>query len=478
LTQYGIASAMGVKDAEAFGIGAAAGGYAAPFNINGVRDFLGSTDQITSLFSLGNTSYNSYVTSSVSGQITSMIGGIAAAIYDGNYQIGAYGANQVFTYNDSAGRSKKPNDDGPYKGLYNVYDFSLSNMPLLVAVSDAEGHLTFLSAQYSANGTFYNGESFADFVHQISGSDNAFATLTGTTLPSYDGANVSQRGQNWLVPGDWTDVPKYHGSGSIATGLQDNGVLVTGSDATAYTSYVADRTVESGVFIPPPKNQTDATVNIVGGLLGIAGGKIAALGDSTPTFNSQFNSANQPLDQTSTVVSEGGQSEFAFSRNFTPSIQPAAQVTGDTQSQLNFSDPAQTAQQFLSNSGTETTATVPEKVFAAETAVADSGASSAMQGALLRQQLAAEEVAGTRMPQSITGYTNHGLNQVISRDGVGVSPQAILDTWNNPTSITGQIDRYGGKFMLGGQNATIVVNAQGKIITAWPNGSAGFRIMP
>jgi hypothetical protein len=69
-------------------------------------------------------------------------------------------------------------------------------------------------------------------------------------------------------------------------------------------------------------------------------------------------------------------------------------------------------------------------------------------------------------------------NRVISRDGVGVSPQAILDTWNNPTSITGQIDQNGGKFMLGGQNATIVVNPQGKIITAWPNGSAGFRIMP
>jgi hypothetical protein len=68
------------------------------------------------------------------------------------------------------------------------------------------------------------------------------------------------------------------------------------------------------------------------------------------------------------------------------------------------------------------------RTLAAETAVTDTGTNSAMQGALLRQQLAAEEVALTRMPQSLTGYTSHGLNQVISRDGVGVSPQAILDT--------------------------------------------------
>jgi hypothetical protein len=102
LAEYGIASAMGIRDAEAFGIGAAAGGYAAPFAINGVRDFLGSNDQVASLFSLGNTSYNSYVTRSVSGQITNLVGGIAAAIYDGNYQLGAYGANQVFTYNDES----------------------------------------------------------------------------------------------------------------------------------------------------------------------------------------------------------------------------------------------------------------------------------------------------------------------------------------------------------------------------------------
>ena len=100
LAEYGVASAFGVKDAEALGIGATAGAYFAPFAINATRDLLGSSDQTVSLFQLGNTGYNSYVTNSVSGQLTNIVGGIASSIYDGNYQMGAYGANQVFTYND------------------------------------------------------------------------------------------------------------------------------------------------------------------------------------------------------------------------------------------------------------------------------------------------------------------------------------------------------------------------------------------
>jgi hypothetical protein len=138
-------------------------------------------------------------------------------------------------------------------------------MPILAAVADSDsvdGHLTFLSPQYTADGTFQNGETFADFVHRISGSDNAFATLTGTTVPTYDGADISQQGQNLTVPGDWTDVIKYHGSGSIGTDLPDDGVLITASHGTTYTTYVADPTVDTGLFGPPPKSQIQATVDI------------------------------------------------------------------------------------------------------------------------------------------------------------------------------------------------------------------------
>jgi hypothetical protein len=72
---------------------------------------------------------------------------------------------------------------------------------------------------------------------------------------------------------------------------------------------------------------------------------------------------------------------------------------------------------------------------AAKTTV--TGAESAAQGAMLRMQLGAEQVAGASLPQALTGYTKHGLNQAISRDGVGVSPAAILDAFKNPTSIVG-----------------------------------------
>ncbi len=103
------------------------------------------------------------------------------------------------------------------------------------------------------------------------------------------------------------------------------------------------------------------------------------------------------------------------------------------------------------------------------------GAESAAQGAMLRMQLGAEQVAGARLPQALTGYTKHGLNQAISRDGVGVSPAAILDAFKGPTSIVGQTGKYGGAFQMTGQNAVIVVNPQGQIITTWGTSSAGLR---
>jgi RHS repeat-associated protein len=102
-------------------------------------------------------------------------------------------------------------------------------------------------------------------------------------------------------------------------------------------------------------------------------------------------------------------------------------------------------------------------------------ASSAAQGALLRQQLAAEEAAGLQMPRSLTGYRYHGLDQAISREGVGVSHEAIFDAWQNPVNIAGQ---SGGRFLIQGRNADIVVNSEGQIITTWAHGSTGFRGAP
>jgi hypothetical protein len=73
---------------------------------------------------------------------------------------------------------------------------------------------------------------------------------------------------------------------------------------------------------------------------------------------------------------------------------------------------------------------------------------------------------------SIDGFTKHGLNQAISRDGVGVSNRAMLDAVKNPSQV---VQQSGGRTMYVGKDATVVMNAQGKVITTWANGSAGQR---
>ena len=73
----------------------------------------------------------------------------------------------------------------------------------------------------------------------------------------------------------------------------------------------------------------------------------------------------------------------------------------------------------------------------------------------------------------ITGVTKHGINQAISRDGVGVADRSILDAVKNPTQVVQQSD---GRTMYVGKDATVIINAQGKVITTWANGSAGARI--
>jgi hypothetical protein len=53
---------------------------------------------------------------------------------------------------------------------------------------------------------------------------------------------------------------------------------------------------------------------------------------------------------------------------------------------------------------------------------------------------------GGRIAGEISGYTWHGLQQVISRPGGGVSARAILDAVRNPTSIVRQIVRGTTRF--------------------------------
>lgn len=61
--------------------------------------------------------------------------------------------------------------------------------------------------------------------------------------------------------------------------------------------------------------------------------------------------------------------------------------------------------------------------------------------------------AGARF--ALTGFTRHGLNQAISRGGVGVSNRAILNTMSNPTKITYQ---SGGRVRFTGSQGGVVLN--------------------
>ena len=86
-------------------------------------------------------------------------------------------------------------------------------------------------------------------------------------------------------------------------------------------------------------------------------------------------------------------------------------------------------------------------------------------------------VAWAGVRYAITGFTRHGLNQVISRGGVGVSNQAILNTLRSPLSgsqsfISGanaNTTRYIG------QNATVNLNRSGQVTSAWSRNSSGWR---
>ena len=72
----------------------------------------------------------------------------------------------------------------------------------------------------------------------------------------------------------------------------------------------------------------------------------------------------------------------------------------------------------------------------------------------------------------MTGFTQHGWEQSLLRDGHGVSRKAILNAVKHPLSVVNQGTR-GIKYI--GKLATVVLNCAGKVITTWATTSAGWR---
>jgi hypothetical protein len=79
-------------------------------------------------------------------------------------------------------------------------------------------------------------------------------------------------------------------------------------------------------------------------------------------------------------------------------------------------------------------------------------------------------------PREISGYTEHGAEQVSGRDGHGVNDSALRDAVTNPIGPPEFVpDQYGGTYKYVGKNATVAVNGNGQVVTAWANSRDGWR---
>jgi hypothetical protein len=84
-------------------------------------------------------------------------------------------------------------------------------------------------------------------------------------------------------------------------------------------------------------------------------------------------------------------------------------------------------------------------------------------------------IAPNVTPGGIAGYTRHGLRQAMARDGVGVSPRAILDAVRNPRQV---VEQAGGKARYVGDQATVVLNQAKEVVTTWARNRNGWRVAP
>ncbi|MFO0982588.1 MAG: RHS repeat-associated core domain-containing protein [Planctomycetota bacterium] len=92
-------------------------------------------------------------------------------------------------------------------------------------------------------------------------------------------------------------------------------------------------------------------------------------------------------------------------------------------------------------------------------------ASAGLRGLLSTSETGVAESTEGAVGGKIAGYTNHGIEQAIARDGgKGVDPKAILDAVRSPTTVVAQTD---GTTKCVGENATVVLNSEGKVVTTW-----------
>lgn len=76
-------------------------------------------------------------------------------------------------------------------------------------------------------------------------------------------------------------------------------------------------------------------------------------------------------------------------------------------------------------------------------------------------------------PREITGRTYHGEEQAQSRDGHGVNDAAMEDAVANPVKPV--VLQPNGTYKYVGENATVVLNQDGEIVTTWARNKTGWR---
>lgn len=80
-------------------------------------------------------------------------------------------------------------------------------------------------------------------------------------------------------------------------------------------------------------------------------------------------------------------------------------------------------------------------------------------------------------PTQINGFTDHGREQINERDGHGVNDRALQDAVEHPTKppVYETDDQGRGAWLYYGKDATVVLNTDGQVVTAWARGRDGWR---
>jgi len=84
-----------------------------------------------------------------------------------------------------------------------------------------------------------------------------------------------------------------------------------------------------------------------------------------------------------------------------------------------------------------------------------------------------ENIVSSSQRGIIKGFTSHGIDQAIARDGVGVNERAMLSAVKNPLAVISQADE---RLKYVGQNAVVILNNAGKVVTTWARNKLGWRI--